>query len=114
MGVDLQSRRDEEVELLAGDILLHVRNRRVVRFDLKLEHVAKVNVFVVQVVPEAFHNANIEDGLIKWEARVKFWAFAAMAELVDALDSGSSRGNSVKVRVFLAANLKKKYQEKSG
>lgn len=29
--------------------------------------------------------------------------FAAMAELVDALDSGSSRGNLVKVRVFLAA-----------
>ena len=29
--------------------------------------------------------------------------FAAMAELVDALDSGSSRGNSVDVRVILAA-----------
>lgn len=29
---------------------------------------------------------------------------AAMAELVDALDSGSSRGNSVDVRVILAAN----------
>ena len=28
---------------------------------------------------------------------------AAMAELVDALDSGSSRGNSVDVRVILAA-----------
>ena len=28
-----------------------------------------------------------------------------MAELVDALDSGSSRGNSVDVRVILAANL---------
>ena len=28
---------------------------------------------------------------------------AAMAELVDALDSGSSRGNSVEVRLFLAA-----------
>lgn len=28
---------------------------------------------------------------------------AVMAELVDALDSGSSRGNSVKVQVFLAA-----------
>ncbi len=27
-----------------------------------------------------------------------------MAELVDALDSGSSRGNSVDVRVILAAN----------
>ncbi len=27
-----------------------------------------------------------------------------MAELVDALDSGSSRGNLVEVRVFLAAN----------
>lgn len=31
--------------------------------------------------------------------------FAAMAELVDALDSGSSRGNSVDVRVILAAKL---------
>ena len=30
---------------------------------------------------------------------------AAMAELVDALDSGSSRGNSVDVRVILAAFL---------
>ncbi len=30
---------------------------------------------------------------------------AAMAELVDALDSGSSQGNLVKVRVFLAANI---------
>ena len=29
---------------------------------------------------------------------------AAMAELVDALDSGSSRGNSVELRLFLAAN----------
>ena len=29
--------------------------------------------------------------------------FAAMAELVDALDSGSSRGNLVDVRVILAA-----------
>lgn len=28
---------------------------------------------------------------------------AAMAELVDALDSGSSRGNSVDVRVILVA-----------
>jgi thiamine pyrophosphokinase len=31
---------------------------------------------------------------------------AAMAELVDALDSGSSRGNSVEVRLFLAAIMK--------
>lgn len=31
--------------------------------------------------------------------------YAAMAELVDALDSGSSRGNSVDVRVILAAFL---------
>ncbi len=30
---------------------------------------------------------------------------AAMAELVDALDSGSSRGNSVDVRVILAARI---------
>jgi hypothetical protein len=30
-------------------------------------------------------------------------SIAAMAELVDALDSGSSRGNSVDVRVILAA-----------
>ena len=29
---------------------------------------------------------------------------AAMAELADALDSGSSRGNSVDVRLILAAN----------
>ncbi len=29
--------------------------------------------------------------------------FAAMAELADALDSGSSRGNSVKVQLLLAA-----------
>ena len=35
---------------------------------------------------------------------VRFFYFAAMAELVDALDSGSSRGNSVDVRVILAAN----------
>jgi hypothetical protein len=28
-----------------------------------------------------------------------------MAELVDALDSGSSRGNSVDVRVILAAKI---------
>ncbi len=33
-----------------------------------------------------------------------FVVLAAMAELVDALDSGSSRGNSVDVRVILAAN----------
>ncbi len=33
------------------------------------------------------------------------FAHAAMAELVDALDSGSSRGNSVDVRVILAANI---------
>lgn len=31
------------------------------------------------------------------------YLYAAMAELVDALDSGSSRGNSVDVRVILAA-----------
>ena len=31
--------------------------------------------------------------------------FAAMAELADALDSGSSRGNSVDVQVILAATL---------
>lgn len=32
-----------------------------------------------------------------------------MAELVDALDSGSSRGNSVDVRVILAANNSKNF-----
>ena len=36
-----------------------------------------------------------------------------MAELVDALDSGSSRGNSVDVRVILAAHLTKKNKDLS-
>jgi hypothetical protein len=31
-----------------------------------------------------------------------------MAELVDALDSGSSRGNSVEVQIFLPAPLKQR------
>ena len=31
--------------------------------------------------------------------------FAAMAELADALDSGSSRGNSVDVQIILAAKI---------
>ena len=34
-----------------------------------------------------------------------------MAELVDALDSGSSRGNSVDVRVILVANIPIPLQE---
>lgn len=34
---------------------------------------------------------------------------AELAELVDALDSGSSRGNSVDVRVILAANFSQRY-----
>ena len=33
------------------------------------------------------------------------YIYAAMAELADALDSGSSRGNSVDVRLILAANI---------
>ena len=36
--------------------------------------------------------------------------YAAMAELVDALDSGSSRGNSVDVRVILAASKLRSYR----
>ncbi len=35
-------------------------------------------------------------------------SYAAMAKLVDALDSGSSRGNPVDVRVILAAISYKK------
>jgi len=35
--------------------------------------------------------------------RINDHDYAAMAELVDALDSGSSRGNSVDVRLILAA-----------
>ena len=35
--------------------------------------------------------------------QVPFLAPADMAELADALDSGSSRGNSVKVQVLLSA-----------
>jgi hypothetical protein len=38
------------------------------------------------------------------EAAIICVFFAAMAELVDALDSGSSRGNPVDVRVILAAH----------
>ncbi len=42
--------------------------------------------------------------MIKWIRLFPFYP-AAMAELVDALDSGSSRGNPVDVRVILAAKL---------
>ncbi len=45
-----------------------------------------------------FHGKEPKKGL-------QFCPFAAMAELVDALDSGSSRGNSVDVRVILAASV---------
>ncbi len=37
------------------------------------------------------------------DSALLLYGYAAMAELVDALDSGSSRGNSVDVRVILAA-----------
>ena len=33
-----------------------------------------------------------------------------MAELADALDSGSSRGNSVDVQIILAAYIKKNHK----
>ena len=42
----------------------------------------------------------------RWDCYYTTCVFlAAMAELVDALDSGSSRGNPVDVRVILAALL---------
>ncbi len=37
---------------------------------------------------------------------------AAMAELADALDSGSSRGNSVEVQVLLAATFSSALSQK--
>ena len=40
-------------------------------------------------------------------SHVKVWQFADMAELVDALDSGSSEGSFIQVQVLLSAPTKK-------
>lgn len=54
--------------------------------------------FIIQVrIPKIKREVTSKDKI------VIILSLAAMAELVDALDSGSSRGNSVDVRVILAA-----------
>ena len=63
--------------------------------------ISKINClskYSFNVIPMSFSNCVKTASLVRSDS-----FFAAMAELVDALDSGSSRGNSVDVRVILAA-----------